>query len=208
MTPEEKAAADKAAAEKKAAEDEAAADKKAAAEDEAARSRQSSKRSELEKKQVTAFRLIREIEQETGKPLELTRDEDDDKPVTRGELRRIEIEKSQKTALELANEIQDENERAVVIDELTNTIIPSGNPQKDLEKAQSYAQAEKNRQIAAEAARKRNAPNRASGSGAPPRQEDHFEANADEMRAARMVGKRTEADIKAFILKARARRKS
>lgn len=186
-------------------EEKVAADKKAA-DEKAARSRQSGNRSPLEKKIVTAKRLIKEIKDETGETIEISNDdEDDNKPLTRGDLKRMEREKSAQTALELAEQIEDEDERALVIDELENTILPSGNPQKDLAKARALAQSEKNAQIAAEAQRKRNAQSRGSGSGAPPKEEDHFEATPLELRAAVMVGKKSPKDIKDFILKARAR---
>lgn len=206
MTPEEKAA--KEAAEKKAAEDKAAADKKAADDAAAARSSQDKKR-QLERKKMTAARLIKEIHAETGEDIttiaETNTDDDDNQPITKGDFKRMERENAAQTARQLANEITDETERNLVLDALDNTIVPSGNPQKDLQKARDLANSEKNRQIAEEVTRKRNAQSRGSGGGAPANPADHFEATAIELRAAKIVGKKTDAEIKEFILKVRAK---
>lgn len=207
MTDEEKAA--KEAADKKEADDKAAADKAKADAD--ARSLQDRKNRQLERKKITAARLIKEIKEESDEDITGLDDvnvDDDDTPLTRGDLKRMEREKASKTALQLAQEIADDTERNLVLDALENDIVPSGDPQKDMMKARALANSERSIQIAEEAKRKRDAQSRGSGGGAPSRFEDQFEPTAIELRAAQVVGKKTPKDIKDFILKVRAKEES
>lgn len=203
MTPEQIAAkeAETAAAEKARVDAEA----KAKA-DEALRNKKP-ERTRLEKLRHTKASLDAQIQEEEAKSgVIINEDEDDDKPLTRGDLKRMERETSKKTALNMANELEDEDERSRVTELLETRILPSGNPQKDIDLALAAVRSEKNQQIAAEIARKKASSNsRGSGGGAPPREEDQFVPTETELAAAAMVGKKTSADVKAFILKARAK---
>lgn len=203
MNPEQIAEkqAETASAEAKAKDDKEAADR-------AKESSQRKERTRLEKLRHTRASIDAQIAQEevANGGIVISTEDDDDKPLTKGDLKRMQREDAKKTALQMANDLEDEDERSQVTELLETRILPSGNPQKDLQLALSAVRSEKNAQIASEATRKRNVTtSRSSGTGAPSREEDHFEATETELTAAAMVGKKSPADIKAFILKARAK---
>jgi hypothetical protein len=164
-------------------------------------------RTPLEKLRYTKARLEAQIaEEESKNGIVITDDVDDDKPLTKGDLKRIQRDEAKKTALQMASEISDEDERSKVIEYLETRIVPTGNPQKDLQFARDTVNSEKNRQIAEMATKKKNpVVTRSSGTGAPANVEDQFIPTENELAAAAMVGKKTPADIKAFVLKARAK---
>jgi len=164
-------------------------------------------RTPLEKLRYTKARLEAQIAEEEAKSgIVITDDVDDDKPLTKGDLKRIQRDEAKRTALSMANDISDDDERSKVIEYLETRIVPTGNPQKDLQFARDAVNSEKHRQIAEMASQKKGQPvSRSSGTGAPAREEDQFIPTENELAAAAMVGKKTPADIKAFILKARAK---
>ncbi len=94
-------------------------------------------------------------------------DEDDDKPLTRGEWKKLQQQESRKTSVELAKEIPNESERELAIHYLNNRIVPSGDPQEDLRLALAAINSVKNGQVAS-MAQNRPTPNQySSGSGMP-----------------------------------------
>ncbi len=132
--------------------------------------------------------------------------EDDSKPITVGDLKRRDAEKAAKEAEGLVNAIKDETERAGVLNILKTRIRASGNPQQDFNDAMRLYHSEKNAQIASMRKGGGQRPaTRPSGSGAPARTEEEFIPTETELAAARMVGKKSPEDIKAFVLKARAK---
>jgi hypothetical protein len=202
MTPEQIAAKEAETAAAKKAADEA----KAKAEADEALKNKKPERTRLEKLRHTEASIKAQIAEEEAKSGIIIDDEDDNKPLTRGDLKRIERDNAKKTSLQMANDLEDEDERSRVTELLETRIIPSGNPQKDLDLAIAAARSEKNAQIAAEMARKKTPPsNRSSGTGAPQKEDDQFVPTETELAAAAMVGKKTPADIKAFVLKARSK---
>ena len=163
-------------------------------------------RTRMEKLRHTKASIEAQIaEEEKLNGIVISTEDDDDKPLTKGDLKRIERDNAKRTALQMADSLPDD-ERSQVREILETTIVPSGNPQKDYQKALDLANSEKNRQLAEEAARKRNVVvKRPSGSGAPAREDDQFVPTENELAAAAMVNKKTPADIKAFVMKARAK---
>lgn len=164
-------------------------------------------KSRIEKLRHTKASIEAQIaEEEKANGIVISSEDDDDKPLTKGDLKRMQRDEAKKTALQLANNIQDEDERAAVIENLQTAILPSGNPQKDFQKAVDLANSEKNRQIAAlkEQNKGKSKPVK-SGGGAPAKEEDQFVPTENELAAAAMVGKKTPEAIKAFVLKARAK---
>lgn len=91
--------------------------------------------------------------------------EDDDKPVTRGDLKRFQQENASKSALQLANEIDNESERELTKYHLENSIKSTGNPSEDFKLARSIVNAAKNSKIIEENARKVEAKTHSNGSG-------------------------------------------
>lgn len=173
-------------------------------------SQKKNERSRLDKLRHTRASIEAQIaEEEQRNGIVINDDDDDDKPITRGDLKRIEREKAKNDAIAMANNLTDPDERSKVIDYLTTRVLPSGNASADFQFALDAVNSEKNRQIAEEAARKRGNPaTRSSGGGAPAKEEDQFVPTQAELDAAAMVGKKTPADIKAFVLKAREREQS
>ncbi len=132
-------------------------------------------------------------------------DEDDDKPMTRGDFKRAEARRTTQNALQLADaQIENENERELAKSYLNTRIKPSGDPQKDLEDAMALVNSVKNRQVATEQNRKSTTVVRrtSSGSGAPARHEEKFEASDEEITAARIAKVKPE-DRQQWILNAR-----
>lgn len=82
--------------------------------------------------------------------------DDDERPATMGDLKRMKQQETKQTAITLAEAIENEDERNAVIEALEDTIMPSDDPQKDLQKARDLVNATKNRQILEEQARNKN----------------------------------------------------
>lgn len=113
---------------------------------------------------------------------EYTPDEDDDTPVTKGELKKLEQEKAKKTALQIAESIEDETERELTKHYLENRIVPSEDPEDDVKLARVAVNAVKNAQIAEELARKGSGKAHASAPGAPAMQSGGvFEPTPEEL---------------------------
>lgn len=130
--------------------------------------------------------------------------EDDDQPLTRGDLRRERMLQSQQTALQLADSVENEDERELAKVYLQTRIRPSGDPQKDLSDALALVNSVKNSQISQEIARKSGTATRriSSAGGSPAPAADPFEATPEEMTAARLAHVRPE-NMKAWIESAR-----
>ena len=123
------------------------------------------KRSKLETLTYNRDRLTKEIEEEKAKN-GIVEDEDD-RPLTMGDLKRIKAEEGLNGATQLADAIADEHERKLVKHYLENSIKPSGDPQEDFRLAQAMVNAVKNRQVAEEAARTVIPRSVATGTSAP-----------------------------------------
>lgn len=93
-------------------------------------------------------------------------DDDDSKPMTRGDWKREEANRASKTALEMANEITDENERNLTIEYL-GRVKPSGNPTEDLRFARMAVNGVKSGLILEEVGRRGKPAGHSSGSGGP-----------------------------------------
>lgn len=92
-------------------------------------------------------------------------DEDDDKPLTRGEFKKLQQEQSAKSALQLAEEIPNETERELTKYHLQNSIRSTGNPAEDLKLARALTNSARNSQILEEVQRKKDAKSHSNGSG-------------------------------------------
>lgn len=117
-------------------------------------------------------------------------DDDDDKPITRGELKRMRQADVRKTAIQLSDSIQDADERELTRIYLQTRIVPSGDPQKDFEDARALVNSVKTRQVLEEKTRKdtNSARRHSSGSGAPSDIDDgSFSATDEEITAARIA---------------------
>lgn len=138
---------------------------------------------------------------------EVDNEEDDNKPLTLGDLKRIKREETRETAINLANSIEDEDERTEVQDILRNNIVPSGDPKKDLAIAQGAVNSIKNAQIAEEAERKRHPERFPNAPGNPAKPvEGVFEPTLHEATMMRNY-KLTKEDILAARARSEARRK-
>lgn len=121
----------------------------------------------------------------TSAPTNFDDGDDDNKPVTRGDLRRIQQEAATKTAFEMADGIEDEKERELT-KEYLKRVVPSGNPAEDLKFARLAVNATKTGQVLEEIGRHRSAPSHSSGTGGPGRQEDNSVFTPDKNEAALM----------------------
>jgi len=175
MTDEEKAAQEAAAAAAKAEADKANQDPLKTELEKV----QGQKRSKLEKLQYRK-KLIDEQLKDMGVDDEPVIEDDDEKPLTRGEYKKIQAETAQKTALQLADDIPNQTERELVKYHLENSIRSTGNPNQDLSLARSIVNDAKNRQILEEQQRRGQPIPQASGAGAPPRVEHPTELTPEE----------------------------
>lgn len=90
----------------------------------------------------------------------------DDTPLTVGTLKTIQKKEARDTALVLADAIEDEKERTEVKDLLNNSIVPSGDAQKDLNLARAAVNSKRNQLLAEELNRKGvKTPSAGGGSG-------------------------------------------
>lgn len=134
-----------------------------------------------EKKSFTKRERLEHAREKIEQQLEeLDGEEDDDKPLTHGDLKRMKAEEAKETAIELAGNIEDEDERDQVIELLETRITPSGDAQKDLSLARGAVNAIKNQQILEEQQRKANPGSHASVPGAPGKPDDAFTPTAEE----------------------------
>ncbi len=108
-------------------------------------------------------------------------DEDDDKPLTRGEFKKLQAQSATKTALDLAAAVPNETERELLKYHLENTIRSTGNPQEDFNLALTLVNSVKNQQITEEVLRKPAVKTHGSGGGAPAKQEQQVEYTAEEL---------------------------
>jgi hypothetical protein len=125
-------------------------------------------RTELEKALYTKQQLDKRIKELSGgvDPV-VDPAEDDDKPLTHGDLKKFNLQNAQKTALQLADEIENENERELTRHYLQTRIVPSGDPKEDLRFARSAVNAVKNSQVLEEVARKSAPKSNSSAPGGP-----------------------------------------
>lgn len=102
-----------------------------------------------------------------GTKVEISTNEDDDKPLTRGEFKRLQQDNTSKSALQLAEDISNESERELTKYHLQNSIKSTGNPSEDLKLARSIVNAAKNSKIIEENERKIAPRTHSNGSGGP-----------------------------------------
>ena len=95
--------------------------------------------------------------------------QDDNKPVTVGDLKRIQKSTATKNAMQLADELENESDRELAKYHLKNTIRSTGNPAEDLRLALVHVYAVRNSKIIEENTRrgepKRTSSNSGGGSG-------------------------------------------
>lgn len=137
------------------------------------------KRTRLETLAYNRDRLDKELAEERKK-LGIT--DEDDRPLTRGDLKVIQQESAQETAFKLADEITDDAEKKLVKYHLENTIKPSGDASTDLRNARLIVNSVKNGQIAEEAVRSVKARTSGSSSGAPAKEKQVNELTTDEKK--------------------------
>lgn len=140
----------------------------------------------------------------TAVPADAEEDEDDSKPVTRGDLRKMRMQESQQTAMQLADSVENPDERELAKVYLQTRIRPSGDPQKDLEDALALVNSVKNSQVSQEITRKAVTQVRrtSSGSGSAARETTVFEATPDELAAAKL-GRVKPEDLESWVTNAR-----
>lgn len=108
-------------------------------------------------------------------------EDEDEKPLTRGEYKKLQAQTATKTALQLAEAVPNETERELLKYHLENTIRSTGNPQEDFKLAQNLVNSVKNQQITEELLRKGKPKDHSSGSGAPSKQVKKEEFSAEEL---------------------------
>lgn len=123
-------------------------------------------------------------------------DDDDSKPVTRGDLRRIQQENAAKTAIQMADSISDEKERELT-KEYLKRVVPSGNPEEDLKFARKAVNADKHGLILEELSRSGRPATHSSGTGGPALGGDNgvFTPTANEAQLMKPPFNLTQADI-------------
>lgn len=141
--------------------------------------RKAGKHTKLEKAEFAAKKIAEQIAFLKGESV-VNPEDDDDAPVTRGELKKIQAEQVEKSALELAEAITDSAEKELVIHHLKNSIKSTGKPEEDLRLAYSIVFSTKNGQVAEELARAIPARAHPSGHGAPPKLVKAFEPTPHE----------------------------
>lgn len=124
-------------------------------------------------------------------------EDEDDQPVTVGMLKRRDAQAATQTATQMADVITDADDRKAVVDALKD-IVPSGDPAKDFGKAVAIANAERNKIILDEAARKSLGQGHRMGAGAPARPAGgKFEPTRDEANFMKKFGLTQEDILKA-----------
>jgi acyl transferase domain-containing protein len=105
-------------------------------------------KTELEKAIYKKNQIDARIKELKGETNEIeTVEDDDDKPLTRGDWKKLQKETATKTALTLADEIESETERELTKYHLENSIKSTGNPTEDLDLARAIVNQKKNSQI-------------------------------------------------------------
>ncbi len=122
-------------------------------------------------------------------------EEDDDKPVTRGDLKRFQAESASKSALQQADEITNESERELVKYHLQNTIKSTGNPTEDMKLARALVNAVKNTQIIEEVTRKTEVKTHSNSSGVDAKQEKEIVWTPEELEMMKAPFKLTPKEI-------------
>lgn len=149
---------------------------------------QKPQRTEKEKAEFTLKSTAERLKELGGDPVEvlgvrptikIDDSLEDDAPLTVGTFRELQKQDARKTAEQLADAITDETERERVKAEL-KFIVPSGDAQADLRRAQAAANVERNAKIIEEAQRRGHARVTASGGSQPATQEDMFEPTPEE----------------------------
>lgn len=130
-----------------------------------------------------------------GIKVEDTIEDEDDLPVTKGELRKLMVQGATKNALQLAEDIEDQTEKELVKYYLENRIAPSGNPQEDLRDARRIVNSLKNEQIIKEAARKTPPKTHSNSSGVDAKQEQEIVLTADELQLMKHPFKMTKEQV-------------
>jgi hypothetical protein len=154
---------------------------------------QSKGRTKVEKLQYTKKRIDEQLK-ELGVQDEPEEDEDD-KPLTRGEFKKLQAQTATKTALDLADGVTSITERELLKYHLENTIRSTGNPQEDFKLAQGLVNSVKNSQILEETLRKPNATTHTSGSGAPAKKTQQVEFTDEELKFMRAPFNLTKEEV-------------
>lgn len=129
---------------------------------------------------------------------EIDLDDEDDKPLTKGEWKRMQAEQAIKTAFQMAESETDPKEKELIKYHLENTIKPSGNAEKDFRNAKAIVSSVKNAQIAELTSKKGTAKTHSSASGAPGKGgEEEFEFTSQELEIMKMGKLSKEEAIKA-----------
>lgn len=159
-------------------------------------------RTELEKAAFSLKKNAERLKELGGDPssiLGVEKDdvEEDDKPVTMGMLKKLQQETASKTAVQLAEAIGNETERELTKYHLENSIKSTGNPQEDFRLAQAIVNSVRNAKIIEESARKPEAKNHSSASGADKKHIPQEEITAQEQMFMKQFGLTKEEVIKA-----------
>lgn len=123
--------------------------------------------------------------------------DDDDEPITRGQLREMEKAQAQQTAEKMVESIQDADVRTAVLEALRTRVAQGGTPEQRYADALAIVNSSKNKKVIEEARRMGGyAPRRhASGGGAPAKDsDDDFQPTAVEASMMR-IGKLSKEDV-------------
>lgn len=108
-------------------------------------------------------------------------EDEDSKPVTKGELRKMIAGNATKTALQLADEIADNTEKELVRYYLENRITPSGDSTQDFKDARRLVNSLRNERILEEASRKTAPKTHSNASSVDAKQEKEVVYTPDEL---------------------------
>lgn len=112
-------------------------------------------------------------------------EDDDDKPITRGDLKRIAIENASQTASQMADAVQDPAAKQAIKDALVR-LVPSGDALKDFADAVAIANRGKNSKVLEEIGRTPPRIAHHTSAGGPPRKLDgEFVPTSEEARYMR-----------------------
>lgn len=112
---------------------------------------------------------------------ELDDEEDENRPLTVGDLKKMQQEKSKETAIELAAAIENQDERDAVIEILSTRIVPTDKPEEDVKIARELVTARKNAQIVEDLARKQDPTRHSAAPGAPGNTPNVFTPTPEEL---------------------------
>jgi len=122
-------------------------------------------------------------------------DDEDDKPLTRGEFKKMQLENASKTAIQQAEEITNETERELVKYHLQNTIRSTGIPSEDIKLARALVNSVKNTKVIEEVARKTEVKTHSNGTGVDAKIEKEIVYTPDEIEMMKPPFKMTSAQI-------------